>query len=88
MYVLGLRNIASKAGQDVLATFQQILRDIEDQSQGSQKDSAKQILTNITSTMSDRASTQIKFNDLLEEYRKKVLPQTIENYEFLSEAER
>ena len=29
LYVLRLRNIASKSGKDVLGTFQQILRDIE-----------------------------------------------------------
>ena len=35
--------------------------------------------------MSDRASTQIKFNELLEDYRREILPLTIENYEQLSE---
>ena len=88
MYVLGLRDIASKSGQDVLSTFQQILRDIEDVSLQASSDISKKILLNITTTMSDRASTQIKFNDLLEEYRTEILPQTVENYQQLSEAER
>lgn len=87
MYVLGLRNIASKSGKDVLSTLQQILRDIEDQSNDSQNDVSKQILLRITSTMSDRASTQIKFNELLEEYRKTLLPAIVDNYETLSEEE-
>ena len=38
--------------------------------------------------MSDRASTQIKFNEMLEEYRKDILPLTIENYDSMSEAQQ
>lgn len=88
LYVLRLRNIASKSGKDVLGTFQQILRDIEDQATISQSDTAKKILSKITSTMSDRAATQIKFNTLLEEYRQSVLPDVVDNYEHLTEDER
>ena len=87
-YILGLRDIASKSGQDVLSTFQQILQDIENVSILSKSEVSKEILLNIKSTMSDRAATQIKFNTLLEEYRREVLPQTVENYEQLTEDER
>ena len=38
--------------------------------------------------MSDRASTQIRFNQLLEDYRKTVLPEIVKNYDTLSEQER
>jgi hypothetical protein len=38
--------------------------------------------------MSDRASTQIKFNQLLEDYRKEILPLTIDNYALMSEAQQ
>ena len=47
-----------------------------------------QILVKIPSTMSDRASTQIKFNELLEEYRKDILPLTVDNYDSMSEAQQ
>ena len=40
----------------------------------------KKIVLKITCTMSDRASTQIKFNELLEEYRQEILPETVKNY--------
>jgi hypothetical protein len=33
----------------------------------------KQILLNITSTLSDKDATQVKFNELLEEYRTQIL---------------
>ena len=60
-------------------TFNKILQDIEDQAEESQNNTAKTILTKITSTMSDHAATQIKLNTLLEEYRQKILPETINN---------
>ena len=88
VYVLGLRNIVSKAGHDVLSTFQEILRDIDDRAMDSDTATAKQILFKITSTMSDRAATQIKFNKLLEACRKEILPEMVDNYETLTEAER
>ena len=87
-YILGLRDIASKSGQDALSTFQQILQDIENVSIQSKSEVSKDILLNIKSTMSDRAATQIKFNTRLEEYIREVLPQTVENYEQLTEDER
>jgi hypothetical protein len=52
-----------------MTTFKEIFRDISDASQFSDRESNKSILLNIVSTMSDRASTQIKFNELLEDYR-------------------
>ena len=85
--MLGMRDIVSKSGQDCLNTFKQILCDIEDVNHGSDK-VAKKILVKISSTISDRESTQIKCNDLLEEYRKDILPRTVENYDSMSEAQQ
>ena len=87
VYVLGMRDIVSKSGQDCLNTFKQILCDIDDDSHRSDE-VARKILVKISSTMSDRASTQIKFNDLLEEYRKDILSLTVENYDSMSEAQQ
>ena len=71
----------------MLNTTKLILQDIEEVS-ASSEDAAKKILLNICSTMSDRASTQIKLNELLEEYRKDILPLTVSNYDVLSDAEK
>ena len=38
--------------------------------------------------MSDRAATEHKFNDLLQEYRRDILPLLVENYDNLSNADR
>ena len=87
VYVLGMRDIISKSGQDCLNTFKQILCDIDDVPHGSYE-VARKILVKIFSTMSDRESTQIKFNKLLEEYRKDILSLTVENYYSMSEAQQ
>ena len=88
MYVLGLRDLVSKSGKDTLSTFQQVLRDIESSCNDQDDEKSKAIITNIVTTMSDRAGTQLKFNDLLEEYSRQILPLTIENYEVFTEQQR
>jgi hypothetical protein len=39
----------------------------------------KQLLLNIISTMSNKAATQVKFNELLEEYRTQILQEKLGN---------
>jgi len=47
-------------------------------------EAAKRILANITATMSDRASTEKKFNSLLEELRTSILADLNSNWDELS----
>lgn len=77
LWVLGLRHLTTKSGSDCLKTFQQILSDIDDTSVNSENVVSKEILINISSTMSDRAATQIKFNQLLEEFRTQILTEKL-----------
>ena len=65
--------MVTKSGQDTLATFQTILSDTDQVSTKTENSVCKHILLNIGSTMSDRAATQQKFIQLLEEYRKLLL---------------
>jgi hypothetical protein len=62
------------------------LRDIEDRTKEANQ-AAKRVLANITASMSDRASTEKKFNSLLEELRTSILPDLNENWDELSPAE-
>ena len=55
MFVLGMRDISSKAGQDFLSTFQRKIHDIQDQATKTDDMIAKQILTNRSCTMSNGA---------------------------------
>ncbi|MES9902781.1 MAG: hypothetical protein ABW168_08870, partial [Sedimenticola sp.] len=85
--VLGLRDMATKSSHDTLETFKDILDDIENISENS-KNNGKKILTNIKNTMSDRAATETKFNQLLETYRNEILPDVIVDYDTLDAEEK
>jgi hypothetical protein len=88
IWALGIREMTTKSGQSVLGVLQDILGDIEHVSEGSEGVS-KEILLNISSTMSDRASTQLKFNELLEEFRGKILQEKMADaWEQLSASEQ
>ena len=70
-WVLGLRQLPSKSAADTLDAFKDILKDVDEVCGGGGK--ADSILANISSTMSDRAATEKKFNTLLESLREEVL---------------
>ena len=69
IWILGLRQMTTKSGQNALDTLLDILKDINTVSDESENDTSRSILKTKASTMSDRASTQLKFNQLLEDYR-------------------
>ena len=66
-YILGLREMYCKSSTTVLATFKSILNDIDDNT--SVSNDGLKLLANIKNTMLDRAATEKKFNDILENYR-------------------
>ena len=78
-WVLGIWEMATKAGKSVLGTLLEILSDTDYVSSKSHNDTSKQILLNISCTMSDRAATQIKFNELLQDFRKEVVTELYGN---------
>ncbi|WAR06009.1 LOW QUALITY PROTEIN: hypothetical protein MAR_021378 [Mya arenaria] len=77
--------MATKSSHDTLETFKDILNDIDDITDD---EPGNKLLVNIKNTMSDRASTETKFNELLQEYRNQTLPEVIGNYEQLCEEEK
>ena len=87
-WCLGVREMATKGSETVLSTFKEILSDIDDVSSSCSKKS-EEIMLNITSTMSDRAATQIKFNTLLEEFRTDIVVNQIgESWDTFSDVQR
>ena len=78
-FTLGMRDLVTKSASDTLDTLREILHDIDHAAENGDEASRK-ILTNISATMSDSASTEVKFNSLLQEYRSAVIPYTVENY--------
>ena len=78
-FVLGMRDIVSKSSEDTLTTLKMILDDIDDIHNGLKQENEEkdkvglEILCKIKNTMSDRAATEAKFNDMLKTYREDCL---------------
>ena len=67
-------------------TFKQILWDLDKVYYDPNNNLTSQnVLFNIHNTMSDRAATEAKFNELLEAYREEILPEMIKDWKNLSE---
>ena len=82
--LLGLRDMVTKSSNDTLDTFKEILSDVNAASD-SETDVGKKFLSNMKNTMSDRASTETKLNELFKDYRESVLPDIVENYDNLND---
>nr|XP_022291268.1 uncharacterized protein LOC111102708 isoform X2 [Crassostrea virginica] len=85
-FVLGLREMATKSAQSTLDTFKDILDDISFANKETLDIRGIQILCNIQNTMSDRAATELKFNEILQDYRMTLLPQLHEDFNNLDDA--
>ncbi|CAG2223042.1 unnamed protein product [Mytilus edulis] len=92
-FLLGLKQMSNKAAQTQLDTLKSILNDIETRikclvDQNLQTSTSFNILKNIKYTMSDRAATEIVFNQLLKDYREKLLKEHVEKYDDLPDVEK
>lgn len=69
----------------IILLFNEILNDLNDISESCDEIASKDIIKHICATLSDRAATEMKFNSLLESYRKDVLPLIYSNYDTFSD---
>lgn len=88
VWVLGLRDIETKSSEDTLKVFKEILNDINDIGDTANDEISRDILKHICATLSDRAPTEVKFNELLESYRKKLLPLMYTNFNSFPQEEK
>ena len=88
LWVLGLRDIETKSAEDTLKVFKELLQDLDDVVKNAEGDISKSVLQHVQATMSDRAATEVKFNSLLETYRKEALPVIVDNWASLTESEK
>lgn len=88
LWVLGVKRNFNKSAADTLTVFKDILNDIDKSSKVANNEKSKLILQHISATMSNSAATEVKFNSLLEDYRKSLIPVIVENYDHLSENEQ
>ena len=87
-FVLGLRPIVCGNSETILSGLKEILQEIETVCGGTETSMSQKILVSIKNTMSDRHIVQKKFNLMLQEYRCEILPDVIEGWENLAEADQ
>ncbi|CAI2348352.1 unnamed protein product [Caenorhabditis sp. 36 PRJEB53466] len=73
---VGIDHVAEKSAQ---TAFEKLCWTVTKLS-GASTDFLKKFMVSVTSTMSDSASTEIKFNRLVEAYRNEVIPEVVSNY--------
>ena len=76
MMVIGLSEIETKSAKDTLSTYKEICNE-----------ASMKILVHTVATMSDRAATEVKVNELLQQHRKEVLPMVVKEYDSMMSAE-
>ena len=84
-YSLGMAEMLTGSTKQVLHTFKQILSDIE---LVAGPNTGKLILSKLKNTMSDRHVVEKKFNDVLEDYRRDILPTVIDTWEQMTPEEQ
>ena len=88
-YSLGMRHVFSGSSSNTLEVFKEILSDVDDVYEALGKEAvSSKVLLKIKNTMSDRHAAEKLFNEMLNDYRAKVLPTVVENWEDMSEPER
>ncbi len=70
----------TKSGEDTLGVFKEILFDIDSIYNSETNEASQNILFHLRNTMSDRAATEMKFNNLLQTYRADIIPQMIDSW--------
>lgn len=72
----------------MLVTFKEILFDLDQRYYDAKNLASQNTLYHIRNTMSDRAATEMKFHQLLEEYRSEILPEMVNNWNDLDEEDK
>ena len=84
-----LRHVFSGAAKDTLETLKKILDDLDSVQLALGRDSVSaKIVAKIKNTMSDRHAAEKLFNELLEDYRRDILPSNTENWKDMTEIEK
>ena len=77
-YIAGLREDEAGTAEGTLQMLEMIIKDLSDVSKRSE--SFNKIIFSLRNTMFDRHVVQKKFNKLLEDYRRGVLPKVVKNW--------
>ena len=91
--LLGLRHMSNKASRTELDTFKSILDDVHQRCESlsptnDEVNMRYEVLRKITSTMSDRAATEVSFKELLLAYRSDLMKGHIDNFDLMTPEEQ
>ena len=89
VYHLGLRHIFSGSAQSTLDVFTEILDDLNiDSRELGDNGVSQKLILKLKNTMSDRHAAEKLFSQLLQEYRKYVLPDVVSGWDKMSQDEK
>ncbi|XP_065182489.1 uncharacterized protein LOC135813316 [Sycon ciliatum] len=86
VFSVGMVDMKNGTSEHILDKFKEVLSDLQDSCKGVGEscETGNKIVANIKNTMSDRCVVQRKFNELLHDYREKILPDVVASWETLS----
>ena len=83
--IAGIREVSSGDTKTQLNIFLNILSEIEESLQDTEKNISNKIISSIKNIMFDRHIVQKKFNSVFQDYRASVLPNVVENWDAMNE---
>ena len=87
--VVGLRDLSGGTAVEQLEVMKEVLKDVVSMREGEDKDGlVAKIIYSIKNLMSDRCIVQKKFNEILDQYRRDVVPTVVEGWEKMTELEQ
>lgn len=89
VFCLGIPEVHAKTASESLEALKRRVNRIELMTSGTASgECLRKLISSISSCMSDRASTQVKFNKLLEGFKREILPTIRDDWEVLTPSER
>ena len=83
--IAGVREVSSGDTETQLNVLLDILSEIKEPLQDTEKNVSNKIISSIKNIMSDRHIVQKKFNSVFQDYRASVLPNVVENWDAMNE---
>ncbi len=88
VYTLGMRDMAAGDSASTLGLLKEVLGDVAGMKGGDISASVQRMFASMKNTMSDRAASEKKFNELLHDYRASILPNVVSDWNELEGNER
>ncbi len=81
---MGLMEVSSQSGERNMAAFKQTLKELAKSLGSDEQKTQAKLIASLQTTMSDQGASNNTFFEMVDEFRKEVLPIAVENWENLS----